>query len=73
MSKEKDVDKLKELKKQVSELSKTLEALGNEYIGNGMYASRRDIDIIVEIVKCMSEAIDILEKRIEVLEEKVDK
>jgi BMFP domain-containing protein YqiC len=68
MSKEKDVDKLKSLKKRVSELSTQLKALGSEYIGNGMYQSRQDFDIIVRIVECMSEEIDILEKRIEALE-----
>lgn len=67
MSKEKDVE-LKDLKKRVSELSKKLEALGNTYVGNGMYQTRQDFDIIVNIVKAMSEAISILEKRIEALE-----
>lgn len=67
MSKEKDVE-IKDLKKRVSELSKSLKALGSTYVGNGMYASRQDIDIIVDIVEVMSEAINILEKRIEALE-----
>ena len=73
MSKEKDADKLKELKKRVSELSKTLEALGSTYLGNGMYGSRQDIDILVRIIKTTSEVNNILEKRIEALEEKINK
>ena len=68
MSKEKDVDELKDLKKRVSELSKKLEALGRVYVGSGVYSGRQDFDIIISIVKCISEAIDILEKRIEALE-----
>lgn len=68
MGKEKDVNELTELKKRVSKMSTRLKALGSEYIGNGMYQSRQDFDIIVRIVECISEEIDILEKRIEALE-----
>jgi hypothetical protein len=68
MSKEKDVDKLKYLKKQVTELTKKFEALGTTYVGDGMYASRQDVDIRVKIIKTMSEVNDMIEKRIEALE-----
>jgi prefoldin subunit 5 len=68
MSKEKDIDEIKELKKRVSKLTKKLEEIGNVYRGHGIYESRQDIDIFVGIIKAMSEAIDILEKRIEALE-----
>ncbi len=68
MSKEKDVDKLKDLKNQVNKLTKKLDELGRVYVGSGVYSGRQDFDIIISIVKCISEAIDILEKRIEALE-----
>lgn len=68
MSKEKDADKLKDLKNQVNKLTKRLEELGNTYVGNGMYESRQDIDILVRIIKTTSEINDIIEKRIEALE-----
>lgn len=63
MSKEIEV-----LKNRIEKLNKKLESIGTTYVGHGIYESRQDIDILVELTKVFMETFKILEKRINQLE-----
>jgi polyhydroxyalkanoate synthesis regulator phasin len=68
MSKEKEIEALTN---RIEKLNKKLESIGTTYVGHGIYESRQDIDIMIELVKAFMGTIKILEKRINQLEKEL--